>query len=80
MDWRISTTTYGITIVPTEIYGNGDLPIDLKNDGPTPNDPDDVDSGPNGVLNYPVITGTSAGTLTGTTCPNCWVYFYAAEI
>ena len=32
------------------------LPIDLGTDGPTPNDPDDVDEGPNGLLNAPTIT------------------------
>ena len=30
-------------------------PIDLGADGPTPNDPDDADSGPNNLLNTPLI-------------------------
>jgi hypothetical protein len=72
------TTTYGIVTLPTDIYSNGGLPIDLRNDGPTPNDSGDTDTGPNRVLNYPVITGLVGGNLTGTTCSFCWVYFYAA--
>ena len=31
-------------------------PFDLLGDGPTPNDIDDMDSGPNDLLNYPVIS------------------------
>lgn len=34
--------------------------IDLGNDGATPNDPDDADSGPNRLQNYPVISGFKA--------------------
>jgi trimeric autotransporter adhesin len=39
--------------------------IDLGNDGPTPNDPLDVDSGPNGLQNYPDII--AAVSLLGRT-------------
>lgn len=74
------TTTYGITTLPTEICQNNGLPVDLKNDGTTLNDPGDVDTGPNGVLNYPVITDILSGHISGTTCANCWVYFYAASM
>ena len=38
------------------IYDNAKLGIDLKNDGVTPNDPLDADTGPNGLMNFPVIT------------------------
>jgi hypothetical protein len=37
------------------IHSNGGLPIDLGGDGPTPNDPLDADSGPNGLTNFPVV-------------------------
>ena len=37
------------------IYGNGTLGIDLGDDGVTPNDPSDGDSGPNLGQNYPVL-------------------------
>jgi uncharacterized repeat protein (TIGR01451 family) len=44
---------------------NGELGIDLDNDGPDTNDPMDPDSGENGTQNYPVIT--SAVTSMGST-------------
>ncbi len=55
----------GIALAPTagsgnafranSIFDNGALGIDLGADGPTPNDPADVDSGPNGFQNFPTI-------------------------
>ncbi len=36
--------------------GNADVAIDLNDDGDSPNDAGDVDSGPNNMQNYPVIT------------------------
>jgi hypothetical protein len=60
-----SSTNDGISIDPSAkssirisnnaFAGNNDLPIDLKGDGPTANDLNDSDSGPNNLLNYPVI-------------------------
>jgi hypothetical protein len=47
------------------IYNNGGLGIDLGNNGVTPNDPGDTDTGPNEELNFPVIT--SAVYISGTT-------------
>jgi trimeric autotransporter adhesin len=44
--------------------GSNCQPIDLGNDGLTPNDLDDADSGPNGLQNFPVITAASRGTGT----------------
>jgi hypothetical protein len=41
---------------PNEMHSNAELGIDLGNDGVTPNDADDVDSGPNDLQNYPVLT------------------------
>ena len=37
------------------IHSNAELGIDLNNDGVTPNDPGDADSGPNGLQNFPEI-------------------------
>ncbi|UCD94194.1 MAG: hypothetical protein JSU69_10585 [Candidatus Zixiibacteriota bacterium] len=45
----------GMTITNNLIYDNDLLGIDLGDDGVTTNDPDDSDTGPNDLLNYPVI-------------------------
>ena len=73
-----SATAVGNQIRPSAVYGNGGLPIDLGNDGPTPNDPGDADSGPNTLLNYPVITASTDSVVTGTACANCTVDLYRA--
>jgi len=65
-------------LAPIESGANGGLPVDLNNDGATVNDAGDVDTGPNGLLNYPVITSRAAGTVTGTTCNSCSVLVYVA--
>jgi len=57
---------------------NTGLPIDLGNDGFTPNDIGDGDTGPNGLLNYPEITAHAGSVVTGTACANCLVLFYDA--
>lgn len=52
------------------IYGNGDLGIDINNDGPTNNDSNDFDNGPNRSQNFPVLTSANYDgtdlTITGT--------------
>ncbi|MEP7358705.1 MAG: right-handed parallel beta-helix repeat-containing protein, partial [Anaerolineales bacterium] len=68
----------GNILVVFNNFSNAGLPIDLNNDGPTPNDPGDADSGPNGLLNYPVITAVAGTTISGTTCASCAVYIYRA--
>ncbi|GIX48474.1 MAG: hypothetical protein KatS3mg131_2685 [Candidatus Tectimicrobiota bacterium] len=55
----------GITLTGNAIFANGQLGIDLGNDGVTPNDPGDGDTGPNGLLNFPVLTAAiDDGTAT----------------
>ncbi|HET9031877.1 MAG TPA: right-handed parallel beta-helix repeat-containing protein [Dokdonella sp.] len=53
----IATDAYssGIAWFQNRMYGNGDIGIDLGSDGPTANDPGDVDEGPNRLQNFPVI-------------------------
>jgi len=55
------------------IEGNGDIPIDLGDDGPTLNGSHPTGTGPNGWINYPVITATQGHVITGTACANCTV-------
>ncbi|MBE0541360.1 MAG: right-handed parallel beta-helix repeat-containing protein [Verrucomicrobia bacterium] len=43
-------------ITANSIFSNGLLGIDLGGDGPTPNDPDDADTGPNRLQNFPELT------------------------
>jgi hypothetical protein len=56
----------GNRIQANRIYSNTSLGIDLGNDGVTPNDPLDVDTGPNNFQNYPTLASAS-GSPTGTT-------------
>jgi parallel beta-helix repeat protein len=67
----------GNRIVPEHVGGNGGLPIDIGNDGATPNGSHGT-TGPNHWLPYPVITGSSGNTISGTTCNNCEVFIYRA--
>jgi hypothetical protein len=45
----------GFAVTRNAIFGNGGLGIDLGGNGVTPNDLGDVDSGPNGLQNFPVL-------------------------
>jgi len=51
---------------PNWIHDNGGLGVDINDDGPTPNDGLDADTGPNDMQNYPVLTSAVAegGGLT----------------
>ncbi|HSP54977.1 MAG TPA: right-handed parallel beta-helix repeat-containing protein [Dehalococcoidia bacterium] len=53
---------------PNYIHDNGGLGVDINDDGPTPNDDLDADSGPNDLQNYPVLTSavSTGGGLTVT--------------
>jgi titin len=60
----------GVAILGNVIYGNGQLGVDLGDDGVTPNDPRDADDGPNRLQNYPtlsavVVTGSSTMAVGG---------------
>ena len=62
----ILDTSTGNSILANAVYSNGSLGIDLNGDGVTANDPLDPDTGPNTLLNFPLITAAfeSGGTLT----------------
>ena len=51
----VGATTQSNNISGNMIWGNGGLGIDLNNDGVTANDAGDVDAGPHGLQNFPVI-------------------------
>jgi Periplasmic copper-binding protein (NosD) len=55
------------------IGNNGGLPIDLNGDGPSPNGTH-YGAGPNGWLEYPILTVVNGTSLFGVTCANCWVF------
>ncbi|MGH2737215.1 MAG: CSLREA domain-containing protein, partial [Actinomycetota bacterium] len=57
----VASSGLGNKILGNEIWDNDGLGIDLDGNGVTPNDPGDVDSGPNGLQNFPVLTMASSG-------------------
>jgi sugar lactone lactonase YvrE len=72
----------GHSVLENAIYANGGLGIDLGDDGVTPNDAGDGDSGTNQRLNFPVIySAVVAGgnvTIAGEARPGAMVRFFQA--
>jgi uncharacterized repeat protein (TIGR01451 family) len=66
----LATSGTGTVLSANSIFSNQGPGIDLGNDGITPNDAGDADTGPNNLQNYPVLTAmSSAGgntTIQGT--------------
>ena len=66
----VSVEASTVTILRNSIFNNGPtdagsqfgLGIDIGGGGVTPNDAGDVDTGPNGYQNYPVLTSVSLGS------------------
>lgn len=50
--------TSGMAILANSIFSNAELGIDLLDDGVTPNDVGDADSGPNNLQNFPLLGST----------------------
>jgi parallel beta-helix repeat protein len=71
------------TIQQNSIYNNTGLGIDLNNDGVTLNDPNDADTGPNTLLNFPVIDSAVISgpdvTVTGFARPGSIIEFFVAD-
>lgn len=82
------TTAVQNSIRGDNIYYNGQLGIDLGNDGVTYNDPEDLDIGPNLLENFPVLTSvtlsgntaTISGTLNSTPLSTFAIDFFASQI
>jgi parallel beta-helix repeat protein len=58
-NFRKGIVLSGTTMVPimkNKIYNNSEMGIDLNNDGVTLNDNLDLDTGPNGLQNFPIIS------------------------
>ncbi len=58
---------------------NNGLSIDLNPTGVTLNDIDDLDTGPNTLLNFPVIISATTSFVSGTACANCTVEIYISD-
>jgi hypothetical protein len=84
---NFGSSGFGNSIVGNSIYANGGLGIDLGADGVLENDARDVDTGPNNLVNYPILTTAAfnghtiavVGTLN--TVPNATLMldFYASD-
>ncbi len=62
----VSLAGSGNAIYENQMFDNGDVGIDLNADGATLNDPDDADSGPNNLQNYPLLV---SAVLDGSVSP-----------
>ncbi len=67
----VEGTSSAVNIHRNSLHSNGDLGLDLAANGVTLNDPSDVDTGPNALQNFPLLTsivsgdGGATSTITG---------------
>jgi hypothetical protein len=61
-----SSTANGNRILSNSIFSNQQLGVDLENNGVTLNDLGDGDDGGNRRQNFPVLTSSSSGVISGT--------------
>jgi hypothetical protein len=72
--------TQGTTVTENTIFGNDALGYDISPLGTfNPNDPGDADGGPNGLLNFPVLTEGNPTLVKGTACGGCRVEIFEAD-
>ena len=81
----VGAVSRGTRFAHNSIHDNGDLGIDLENDGVTANDAGDADDGANRRQNFPVLLTATEGTrVTGTldSTPNSRfvLQFYASPV
>jgi hypothetical protein len=83
-----SGNSVGNSIVMNSIFNNGGIPVDLGEDGVTPNHPGGSTTGPNHLQNYPVLlppvtnadgTVTLSGTLNASPNGVYRIEFYASS-
>lgn len=55
----LTGSAQGTSLRANSIFANSGLGIDLGNDGVSPNDPGDTDTGPNSLQNFPVLTSAT---------------------
>jgi BACON domain-containing protein/S-layer family protein len=80
----VAIFTLQTTVLSNSIFSNGGLGIDLENNGVTPNDTGDTDSGANNLQNFPVLTSafmgcgtTVSGTLNSTPSTTFTLQFFS---
>lgn len=70
----------GNTITRNSMSANDGIGIDLGDNGPSPNDPNDNDSGANDLLNTPTsLAFDYFGFLSGRTCASCLVEIFVVD-
>jgi len=73
-----SVTDYN-TLTRNSIYDNTYIGIDIDTEGPSPNDPGDLDTGANEGLNTPVLLQASPQAVSGTACSLCTIEVFISS-